>query len=131
MQTLGAILREQRDALGVTLAEVEEVTRIRQKYLAALEADEWHLLPGEVVGRGFLRNYALFLGLDPEELMERRRAMLDPELLQALADTSAGTTLPPVREVDYRPKDVDLEETPITAHLADLAEASRSWVGLC
>ena len=129
MQTLGAILREQRDALGVTLAEVEEVTRIRQKYLAALEADEWHLLPGEVVGRGFLRNYALFLGLDPEELMERRRAMLDPELLQALADTSAGTTLPPVREVDYRPKDVDLEETPITAHLADLAEASRSWVG--
>ncbi len=129
MQTLGAILREQRDALGVSLAEVEEVTRIRQKYLAALEADEWHLLPGEVVGRGFLRNYALFLGLDPEELMERRRAMLDPELLQALADTSAGTTLPPVREVDYRPKDVDLEETPITAHLADLAEASRSWVG--
>ncbi len=129
MQTLGAILREQRDALGVTLAEVEEVTRIRQKYLAALEADEWHLLPGEVVGRGFLRNYALFLGLDPEELMERRRAMLDPEILQALADTSAGTTLPPVREVDYRPKDVDLEETPFTAHLADLAEASRSWIG--
>jgi transcriptional regulator with XRE-family HTH domain len=129
MQTLGAILREAREAMGVSLVEVEETTRIRQKYLSALEADEWHLLPGEVVGRGFLRNYALFLGLDPEQLMERRRAMLDSSLLQALADTSAGAVLPAAREVDYRPKDVDLEETPFTAQLAEIAEASQSWIG--
>jgi cytoskeleton protein RodZ len=68
------MLRERREAMGVTLAEVEVATRIRQKYLSALEAEEWHLLPGEVVGRGFLRNYADYLGLDPQEIMDRRRA---------------------------------------------------------
>ena len=58
IQSIGPLLRERREAMGVTLAEAEVATRIRQKYLAALEADEWDLLPGEVVGRGFLRNYS-------------------------------------------------------------------------
>ena len=64
IQELGAMLRERREAMGASLAEVETATRIRQKYLAALESDEWHLLPGEVIGRGFLRNYSTYLGLD-------------------------------------------------------------------
>ena len=66
------MLRKRREAMGASLAEVEAATKIRQKYLAALEADEWSLLPGEVVGRGFLRNYASYLGLDSTELIERR-----------------------------------------------------------
>lgn len=110
VQGLGAFLRERRDAMGVTLAEVEVATRIRQKYLAALEADEWHLLPGEVVGRGFLRNYADYLGLEPQEVMDRRRAITDPNLSVALATTSAGAPLPPERSVDYRPKEVELKD---------------------
>ncbi|HXF64741.1 MAG TPA: helix-turn-helix domain-containing protein [Caldilineaceae bacterium] len=110
MQSLGAMLRERREAMGVTLAEVEVATRIRQKYLSALEAEEWHLLPGEVVGRGFLRNYADYLGLDPNEVMERRRAVVDANLTAALSATSAGAPLPPERAVDYRPKEVDLKD---------------------
>ncbi len=108
--TLGAALRERREALGASLAEVEAATKIRQKYLSALEADEWQLLPGEVVGRGFLRNYAAYLGLEPTEIVERRRAVADPSLSNALAPTSAGSTLPPMRQVDYRPKDVGLRD---------------------
>jgi len=110
VQTLGALLRERRESMGVTLAEVEVATRIRQKYLAALESEEWHLLPGEVVGRGFLRNYADYLGLDPQEIMERRRATTDMGMTQALSTTSAGAPLPPEREVDYRPKEVELKD---------------------
>lgn len=110
VQTLGAMLRERREAMGVTLAEVEVATRIRQKYLSALESEEWHLLPGEVVGRGFLRNYADYLGLDPQEIMERRRATTDMGMAQALSSTSAGAPLPPEREVDYRPKEVELKD---------------------
>ncbi len=109
-QGLGAVLRERREAMGVSLAEVEVATRIRQKYLSALEADDWHLLPGEVVGRGFLRNYADYLGLDPQEAMDRRRAVTDANLTVALSTTSAGAPLPPTREVDYRPKEVDLKD---------------------
>lgn len=112
--TLGAALRERREALGASLAEVEAATKIRQKYLSALEADEWQLLPGEVVGRGFLRNYATYLGLEPTEIVERRRAVADPSLSSALAPTSAGSNLPPMRQVDYRPKDVGLREEPDT-----------------
>lgn len=109
---LGSVLRERREAMGASLAEVETATRIRQKYLAALEAEEWHLLPGEVVGRGFLRNYATYLGLDPTEVVERRRAVADPQLAAALYGTSAGSALPPERDVDYRPKDVSLKDEP-------------------
>ena len=105
---IGALLRERREALGVTLAETEAATRIRQKYLAALESDEWHLLPGEVVGRGFLRNYSAYLGLEPTEVIERRRAVTGDSVTMVLANTSASSSLPPVRQVDYRPKDVEL-----------------------
>lgn len=125
--SIGAILRERREAMGVTLAEVEVATRIRQKFLAALESDEWDLLPGEVVGRGFLRNYSTYLGLDPNEMIERRRAIADEFLAAVLADTSAGSTLPPERPVDYRPKDVALHdeeeelETPQRINLVPVA----------
>jgi len=109
---LGGVLRERREAMGASLAEVETATRIRQKYLAALESDEWVLLPGEVVGRGFLRNYATYLGLDPTEAVDRRRSVADPLLSTSLAGTSAGSVLPPERDVDYRPKDVSLKDEP-------------------
>lgn len=112
IQELGAILRERREAMGASLAEVETATRIRQKYLAALESDEWHLLPGEIVGRGFLRNYATYLGLDATEIVERRRTVAEPGLSAALSNTSAGAPLPPERDIDYRPKDVSLRDEP-------------------
>lgn len=107
---LGGVLRERREAMGASLAEVEAATRIRQKYLAAMESDDWHLLPGEIVGRGFLRNYATYLGLDPTELVERRRVVADPSVTSTLAGTSAGSAMPPERNVDYRPKDVALKD---------------------
>ncbi|MCB0190158.1 MAG: helix-turn-helix domain-containing protein, partial [Caldilineaceae bacterium] len=112
MRDLGGVLRERREAMGASLAEVETATRIRQKYLAALESDDWHLLPGEVVGRGFLRNYATYLGLDATELVERRRAISDPSMSATLAGTSAASSLPPERDIDYRPKDVALMDEP-------------------
>jgi cytoskeletal protein RodZ len=110
--SIGALLRERREAMGASLAEVEAATKIRQKYLSALEADEWQLLPGEVVGRGFLRNYATYLGIEPTEMIERRRTVADPSLASALVNTSASVALPPERVVDYRPKDVDLRDEP-------------------
>lgn len=127
LQTLGALLRERREQRSISLAEVEKATRIRQKYLAAIEADEWHLLPGEVVGRGFLRNYATYLRLDADSLIERRRAATDPTLARSLSRTSAGSALPPIREVDYRPKDVDLVETPVSDLISEYVAAGRDW----
>ena len=128
LQSLGAILRDRRESAGIPLSEVEHATRIRQKYLAAIEADEWHLLPGEVVGRGFLRNYAYYLNLDPNQMIDRRRAMADNSLSRTLASTSTGVRLPPVRPVDYRPQDVDLEHTAFSTRMSEFFESVRDWL---
>ncbi len=112
LQDMGTILRERREAMGISLAEAEAATRIRQKYVSALENNEWAVLPGEVVGRGFLRNYSSYLGLDTTEMMERRRAAADPRLAASLANVSVGATLPPERAIDYRPMNVDIKDEP-------------------
>ena len=69
MAEIGRLLREAREAKGLTLADVERVTRIRLNYLEALEADEFNRLPGDVYVRGFLRNYAQFLGLQSDDIL--------------------------------------------------------------
>jgi cytoskeletal protein RodZ len=71
MDELGHILREARETKGYTLAEVQQETRISTRFLEALEDGEYDRLPTAVHVRGFLRNYARFLGLDPEPLLNR------------------------------------------------------------
>ncbi len=69
MIEIGQLLRQTRESKQLTLADVEAETRIRQRYLNALESGNWDDLPNPVAARGFLRRYATFLGLDPEELV--------------------------------------------------------------
>jgi transcriptional regulator with XRE-family HTH domain len=71
MDELGHILREARETKGYTLAEVQDQTRISIRFLEALEDGAYDILPTAVHVRGFLRNYARFLGLDPEPLLNR------------------------------------------------------------
>ena len=58
-----------RDAKGVDLYRAERDTKIRSRYLAAMERGDWRELPGSVYTKGFLRNYAIYLGLDPDEVL--------------------------------------------------------------
>lgn len=69
MSELGDLLRQARERKGVTLEQVEAATRIRLKFLDALERGDYASLPGEVYVRGFVRSYASFLGLDPQEAL--------------------------------------------------------------
>src|SRR6478752_686367 len=62
-----------RERKGVDLYRAERDTKIRAKYLAALETGEYAELPGAVYTKGFLRNYALYLGLDPDEVIRQWR----------------------------------------------------------
>jgi cytoskeleton protein RodZ len=72
---IGARLREARMHAQLVLNEVEARTKIRAKYLRAIENEEWDLLPGEVYVKSFLRTYGDFLGLDTRQLLDdyRRR----------------------------------------------------------
>ena len=77
---LGEWLRQRREELGLSLEEAETNTRIRLHYLEALESERFEALPDPVVGRGFLRNYATYLGLDPKEAIDRySKAVAPPE----------------------------------------------------
>ncbi|HEY75439.1 MAG TPA: helix-turn-helix domain-containing protein [Thermoflexia bacterium] len=72
MGKLGEWLRTAREAKGLSLEDVERVTRIRVRSLAALERGDYEALTGgEPQVRGFLRRYAAFLGLSPEEAISR------------------------------------------------------------
>lgn len=69
MASLGEVLRAEREARGLSLADAERGTRIRQKYLVALEDDNLAALPGPTYARGFVRNYAAFLEIDVNEAL--------------------------------------------------------------
>jgi cytoskeletal protein RodZ len=70
---LGTVLRTAREAKFIDLARVERDTKIRVRYLAALERGDYRDLPEPIYTRGFLRNYGLYLGLDPEYLVDLYR----------------------------------------------------------
>lgn len=67
---IGEMLRTARLDAGVELEEVERTIRIRSRYLAALENEEWGVLPGEAYVRGFLHTYGDYLGLDGGALVD-------------------------------------------------------------
>ncbi|PKM81800.1 MAG: hypothetical protein CVU89_07155 [Firmicutes bacterium HGW-Firmicutes-14] len=69
MSTIGESLRNARKARGISLEQAEEDTKIRKRYLQALEEGDYDAIPGRVYAKGFLRNYARFLGLNEEEIM--------------------------------------------------------------
>jgi cytoskeleton protein RodZ len=68
--TVGQNLREAREQRGVELSEVERATKVRVKFLEAMEEDRWEELPAPAYARGFLGIYARYLGLDQQELLD-------------------------------------------------------------
>jgi cytoskeleton protein RodZ len=75
---IGETLREARNRRKVGLAEVEAATKIRVRYLRAIENEEWDVLPGDAYTRGFIRAYSSYLGLDGERLAEEYRHSTEP-----------------------------------------------------
>ena len=78
MQTVGEILRAEREKKGVTIKDVESATNIRALYLSAIEDNQFSVAPGEVYLKGFIRNYANYLGLDGQEMVNLYRQQINP-----------------------------------------------------
>jgi cytoskeleton protein RodZ len=94
MFDIGASLREARTRRGLSLDDVTDGLRIRERYVTALEEERWDLLPGEAYSKGFLRMYAEFLGLDGslyvDEYNERVAAHLEEALVPDSLAPSKG-----------------------------------------
>jgi cytoskeletal protein RodZ len=79
MPSIGETLREARMRQRLDIADVEDRTKIRAKYLRALENEEFGMLPGPTFVKTFLRTYAELLGLDPHVLVAEYRAGFERE----------------------------------------------------
>ncbi len=90
---VGNKLREARTRRSLSLQEAEEATKIRCRYLLAIENEDWEQLPGDTYARAFIRTYGGFLGLDGERLAEEQR--------QLRGSVRPGERLP---RVDPRPQ---------------------------
>jgi len=75
MAAIGEQLREARERKGLDLDRVADETNIAKRYLAALEAEDFGVFPGDPYAIGFLRNYAEFLGLPSDELAQAYKNM--------------------------------------------------------
>jgi Helix-turn-helix domain len=91
---IGPTLHDARQRLGLDIREVEDRTKIRTRYLRALENEDWEALPAPVYVRGFLRAYGQVLGLDGEMLADEYRRRHE----QAEASAPSGATEPVLKE---------------------------------
>jgi cytoskeletal protein RodZ len=98
MQAIGERLREARMRQGLDLTEVEVATKIRAKYLRAMENDEFSMLPGSTYVKSFLRTYAEYLGLDAQLLVEEFRAQHEPRGEGEIPSFAPPGRAPPPRE---------------------------------
>src|SRR5579875_3863565 len=99
MAEIGARLRDARIRAKIDINEVETRTKIRAKYLRALENEEWDLLPGEVYVRSFLRTYSDLLGLDSRQVLDEYKRRYERP-----ADHELRPITPRSRDRERRPR---------------------------
>jgi cytoskeleton protein RodZ len=120
MGELGDLLRRTREEKGLSLDQAMEATRIRKEFLQALEEEDLDRLPAPVYVKGFLRNYASFLGLNPQDVLS---------LLPTPEDTTPSTPTAPVASMLDQPLEpASLRRLwPLAALLLVIALVVAAW----
>ncbi|WP_025028514.1 helix-turn-helix domain-containing protein [Caldalkalibacillus mannanilyticus] len=96
MSDLGNFLRQTREEKNITLDQVQEITKIRKRYLEAIENGEYGVLPGQFYARAFVKSYAEAIGLRAEEVLEQYSSDL-PEVPKAPVETLTKRSTKEVR----------------------------------
>lgn len=78
MFEIGSTLRETRVRRKTTLQQAEDDTKIRVKYIQAMENDDFDLMPSPAYVKGFLRTYSSYLGLDADVMLDEYRSRFEP-----------------------------------------------------
>ncbi|HEX6899598.1 MAG TPA: helix-turn-helix domain-containing protein [Thermoanaerobaculia bacterium] len=103
--SFGEWLRRQREMREISLRDIADRTKISRRYLEAMEADRFDLLPAPIFAKGFLREYARYVGLSPDDVVNHYLSVHHPE--QLAGDPKEDT------RVRTRPKTVDPGQPPV------------------
>lgn len=123
MIEIGNSLREARNRQGLSIRDAEDATKIRSKYLQAMEEDDFEVLPGPTFVMGFLRTYAAYLGLDADTVVEEYRNAHAPHILDAHRLPNASLRSRP------RPAAPRRSNYVVVAVIALLVIIILAWVG--
>ena len=118
---IGEVLKRTRTRRKIDIRTVEQQTKIRIKYLRALENEEWDVLPGPAYAKGFLRTYAQFLGLDGDALVDEYRRTVEA----ALDADRAYLFSEPVLERRRRPGEEPRRRLPVSASVIGVLGRGR------
>ena len=117
---IGDLLRRERERQNLSIKDIEKATSIRALYIDAIEKGEYKTLPGEVYAKGFVRNYANYLKLNANEIVNAFNEEMHPqEELHEAAESSSAEEARQVQSVErnreeYRgPKITSLESYPM------------------
>lgn len=92
--SVGERLRTERETKGMTTADVAQSLKLSLWQVDALEADDWSRLPGNTITRGFVRNYARLLGIDPAVLTNSLDSASTPQPQVLSLPTESGKAMP-------------------------------------
>lgn len=104
LASFGEELRREREIRGISLKEISDATKISKRFLDALERNDHRTLPAPVFTRGFVREYARYVGLSPEDMVNRYNyaAAQDDRIEKPPQIEKYPQT--PVRDITPRPK---------------------------
>jgi cytoskeletal protein RodZ len=120
MGDLGDLLRRTREEKGLSLDQATQATRIRKEFLQALEEESLDRLPGAVYVKGFLRNYAAYLGLDPQQVLSLLQTPVDA------APSTAPLPIAPLLDQPLEPMSL-WRFWPVAALLVAIAVLVAGW----
>ena len=100
--SVGECLRVAREAKGLSQAEVAGRLKLSLRQVEALESDDWSSLHGNTIVRGFVRNYARLLGLDPAVLMAELDVIAKPQTVNLAIPENINVQVPDDRKVERR-----------------------------
>jgi cytoskeletal protein RodZ len=107
---LGNILKEAREGKGLSLDELQSITKIQKRYLLGIEEGNYSMMPGKFYVRAFIKQYAEAVGLDPEQLFEQHKneipSTYNEELPEQLSRVQSRKSFSPEtsKVLDFLPK---------------------------
>ncbi|MHB0968972.1 MAG: helix-turn-helix domain-containing protein [Thermoanaerobaculia bacterium] len=114
--TLGEELRRERELRGISLKEIADATKIGKRYLEAIEKSDFKTLPAPVFTRGFVREYARYLGLNSDELVARYSQIVSEA--EALAESNEPTPFRPQQKPERPSREIP----------RPYAQVDRNWI---